>query len=114
MSTLQDKGVPMPVERTLICPPRCRMGAITAEERAAVRTRSPVGAKYDTPVNRESAYEILSQRAGTRDEAARPRGAPAEQPRRAPPEQTAEGPAQRPASSTADPPSRSGPLGDLL
>jgi len=114
VSTLQDKGVPMPVERTLICPPRCRMGAITAEERAAVRTRSPVGAKYDTPVNRESAYEILSQRAGTRDEAARPRGAPAEQPRRAPPEQTAEGPAQRPASSTADPPSRSGPLGDLL
>ena len=63
VSTLQEKGVPMPVERTLICPPRCRMGAITAEERAAVRGRSPVGAKYDTAVNRESAYEILSKRA---------------------------------------------------
>jgi hypothetical protein len=62
VSTLQEKGVPMPVERTLICPPRCRMGAITAEERAAVRRRSPVGAKYDTAVNRESAHEILSKR----------------------------------------------------
>jgi DNA helicase HerA-like ATPase len=65
VSTLQDKGVPLPVERTLIAPPRCRMGAITPEERAAVRSRSPVGAKYDTRVNRESAYEILSKRAGS-------------------------------------------------
>ncbi|MDG6027033.1 MAG: DUF853 family protein, partial [Candidatus Brocadia sp.] len=56
VSTLQEKGVPMPVERTLICPPRCRMGAITQEERSAVRARSPVGIKYDSRVNRESAY----------------------------------------------------------
>jgi DNA helicase HerA-like ATPase len=65
VSTLQDKGVPMPVERTLIAPPRCRMGAITPEERTAVRSRSPVGAKYDTRVNRESAYEILGKRAAS-------------------------------------------------
>jgi uncharacterized protein len=62
VSTLQEKGVPMPVERALICPPRCRMGAVTSEERAQVRGRSPVGPKYDTRVNRESAYEILSRR----------------------------------------------------
>jgi len=62
VSTLQEKGVPMPVERTLICPPRCRMGAITPEERATIRLRSPIGVKYDSPVNRESAYEILSRR----------------------------------------------------
>jgi DNA helicase HerA-like ATPase len=62
VSTLQDKGVPMPVERTLICPPRCRMGTLTPEERAAVRARSPVGSKYDSAVNRESAYEILGRR----------------------------------------------------
>jgi DNA helicase HerA-like ATPase len=72
VSTLQDKGVPMPVERTLMAPPRCRMGAITPEERAAVRARSPVGAKYDNPVNRESAYEILSRRAAPADAPARP------------------------------------------
>jgi DNA helicase HerA-like ATPase len=63
VSTLQEKGVPMPVERTLVCPPRCRMGAIRPEERAAVRARSPVGDRYDTRVNRESAHEILSRRA---------------------------------------------------
>lgn len=69
VSTLQEKGIPMPVERTLICPPRCRIGAITEAERAAVMGRSPVGSRYDTPVNRESAYEILKERALQREPA---------------------------------------------
>ncbi|HEU0152636.1 MAG TPA: helicase HerA-like domain-containing protein [Arenimonas sp.] len=63
VSMLLEKGIPMPVERALIAPPRCRMGAITDEERATVRGRSPVGGKYDTPVNRESAFEMLAKRA---------------------------------------------------
>ena len=75
VSTLQDKGVPMPVEKVVICPPRCRMGAITPEERAAVRGRSPVGSKYDKPVNRESAYEILSRRGAGADAPAGKTGA---------------------------------------
>jgi hypothetical protein len=80
VSTLQEKGVPMPVERALICPPRCRMGAVTPEERAQVRGGSPVGPKYDTRVNRESAYEILSRRtASTEASKAQPPQAPAEQ-----------------------------------
>lgn len=62
-SMLLDKGIPAPVEKTLICPPRCRMGSITAQERAEVRARSPIGPRYDTPINRESAHEILSRRA---------------------------------------------------
>jgi uncharacterized protein len=69
VSTLQDKGIPMPVERTLICPPQSRMGTLTPAERAAVRARSPVGSKYDLPVNRESAYEILSKRAAASEAA---------------------------------------------
>jgi DNA helicase HerA-like ATPase len=69
VSTLQDKGVPMPVERTLICPPRCRIGALTNEERAIVRGRSPVGAKYDSRLNRESAHEILARRAAASQQA---------------------------------------------
>jgi DNA helicase HerA-like ATPase len=72
VSTLLEKGVPMPVERTLVCPPRCRMGAIAPEERAAVRDRSPIGARYDTAVNRESAYEMLSQRAAAKAAEAEP------------------------------------------
>ncbi|MFT4179970.1 MAG: DUF853 family protein [Thermomonas sp.] len=62
VSMLMDKGVPMPVEKTLIAPPRCRMGAITEAERMQVRNASPVGAKYDNTVNRESAAEMLAAR----------------------------------------------------
>jgi hypothetical protein len=62
VSTLQENGAPMPVDRTLMAPPRSRIGAITSEERATVRARSPVGGKYDNAVNRESAYEILTRR----------------------------------------------------
>ncbi len=67
VSTLQDipgkgGGIPMPVERTLIAPPRCRMGAITEAERAQVRAGSPVGIRYDTRVDRESAAEMLAKK----------------------------------------------------
>ena len=62
VSTLQDKGVPMPVEMTLIAPPRCRMGAITEAERAQVRAGSPVGGKYDQRVDRDSAAEMLARK----------------------------------------------------
>jgi DNA double-strand break repair helicase HerA and related ATPase len=63
-STLRDKGAPTPVERILVSTPTCRLGAITDSERATVMSRSPVGGKYDTAVNRESAAEKLAQRAG--------------------------------------------------
>jgi hypothetical protein len=63
VSTLQDKGVPGIVERTLIRPPTSRIGPITDAERAAVRSRSAVGARYDQPLDRESAAEVLRRRA---------------------------------------------------
>lgn len=62
VSTLQDKGIPMPVQHTMVAPPRCRMGAISDDERALVMSRSPVGARYDTAINRDSAFEILNRR----------------------------------------------------
>jgi hypothetical protein len=62
VSTLQDKGVPMPVERAVICPPRCRMGALTDGERQAVLAQSLLGAKYDRAIDRESAHEVLNRR----------------------------------------------------
>jgi hypothetical protein len=76
VSTLQEGGVPLPVERALIVPPTARIGTITDAERAAVRSRSPVSGKYDTAVDRESAYELLTQR--TNESAAtQPGGQPA-------------------------------------
>ena len=62
VSTLQDKGIPMPVERAMICPPRCRMGAITDQERQAILAQSLLGVKYNAEVNRESAFESLNRR----------------------------------------------------
>jgi uncharacterized protein len=62
VSTLQDKGIPSPVERTMIAPPRSRMGPLTVEERRAVIQRSPVFGRYEALVDRDSAYEILSRR----------------------------------------------------
>jgi len=110
VSTLQEKGVPMPVERTLICPPRCRMGAITPEERAAVRSRSPIGGKYDTPVNRESAYEILSRRAEAADTTmARPERAPVE-----PRAERAPAPPRAERAPAPAPTGGRGPMGDIL
>jgi hypothetical protein len=55
--------VPSPVECVLVATPRCRIGAIGDAERDEVRRRSPVGGKYDTAVNRESAAEMLARRA---------------------------------------------------
>ncbi|MFO7339782.1 MAG: DUF853 family protein [Lysobacteraceae bacterium] len=75
VSTLHDNGVPAPVQYTRIAPPRCRMGAITEAERARVRASSPVGSRYDTPVNRESAAELLAARAAQQTQAAPQGGA---------------------------------------
>jgi DNA helicase HerA-like ATPase len=74
VSTLQEKGIPAPVQQTMVSPPRCRMGAITEAERAQVRAGSPVGVKYDAAVDRESASEMLAKRADSTLQAA---GAPA-------------------------------------
>ncbi len=74
VSTLQQGGIPLPVERAWIASPGCRLGTITDQERALIRSRSPIGGKYDTPIDRESAFEKLSQRAAadTAAEAATP------------------------------------------
>jgi hypothetical protein len=57
------------------------IGTITDSERATVRARSPVGAKYDHPVNRESAAELLAaRRAATPQPAPAQKGAPAAPP----------------------------------
>ena len=65
-STLANGGVPTPVEQVTVTTPCCRIGTITEAERATVRQRSPVGAKYDNAVNRDSAAEMLAVRANAK------------------------------------------------
>ena len=63
VSTLDAKGIPSVVERVLIVPPTCRMGAITPQERQAVMAKSPLKGTYDQAIDRESAYEVLRAKA---------------------------------------------------
>ncbi|MEM7440906.1 MAG: helicase HerA-like domain-containing protein [Pseudomonadota bacterium] len=62
VSTLEKKGMPSVVERTLIRPPSSQLGPISPEDRKAVIARSPVAGLYETEVDRESAEEILKAR----------------------------------------------------
>jgi DNA helicase HerA-like ATPase len=74
VSVLDEAGRPTPVERTLIAPPRGRIGPLSAEERTERIRRSPLSGVYEKAVDRRSAYEILAERAA---QAARDDGAPA-------------------------------------
>ncbi|MEM7211467.1 MAG: helicase HerA-like domain-containing protein [Pseudomonadota bacterium] len=68
VSTLEKKGVPSVVQRTLIRPPSSRLGPCDAMARAQAIAQSPVAGLYDTEADRESAYEILAARAARKVE----------------------------------------------
>lgn len=63
VSTLDAKGRPSVVERTLIRPPRSSMGPITKALRQQLMAGSLVAGVYDKSIDRESAYEILIAKA---------------------------------------------------
>ena len=62
VSFLDAKGIPSMVERAKILPPEGQAGAITPDERQQIMRTSMVFGKYDKMVDRESAFEILSER----------------------------------------------------
>ena len=59
VSFLDEKGAPTVVQRANILFPLSQIGAITPQERDAAIKQSPIYGKYDTPIDSESAYEIL-------------------------------------------------------
>jgi DNA helicase HerA-like ATPase len=63
VSTLEKKGVPSIVGRTMMRPPSSRLGPILPAERAEIVKNSPVAALYDETMDRDSAYEELLRRA---------------------------------------------------
>ena len=63
VGTLEDKGTPAMVQRVLVAPPQSRIGPLTHAERAELIRTSPLAGRYDKPIDRESAYEILGARA---------------------------------------------------
>ncbi|MEZ5797101.1 MAG: helicase HerA-like domain-containing protein [Paracoccaceae bacterium] len=62
-SFLELKGIPGVAERTLVRPPSSRLGPCDPQARAAAIAGSPLAGKYDTPVDRDSAWEMLRRRA---------------------------------------------------
>ncbi|HBD11783.1 MAG TPA: ATP-binding protein [Porticoccaceae bacterium] len=62
VSVLDSKGSPTVVERALIVPPESRMGPLDDNERQQCLERSPYRGRYDKPLDRESAYELLKAR----------------------------------------------------
>jgi uncharacterized protein len=63
VSVLQEDGSPSIVQRTLIAPPRSRLGPVDAKERALLISTSPFAGKYDEAIDRESAEELLAAKA---------------------------------------------------
>ncbi|MGY4492600.1 helicase HerA-like domain-containing protein [Pseudomonas sp. TE3610] len=73
VGTLQDKGTPAMVQRVLVAPPQSRIGPLSEAERAAIIAASSLQGRYDKPVDRESAYEmLLARKAPPVDETAEP------------------------------------------
>ena len=62
ISTLDAKGVPSMVERTLMAPPRSQFGPVDEKRRAELISRSPLKSAYEQTIDRESAYEMLQKR----------------------------------------------------
>lgn len=60
ISFLNEKGEPNVVEKATILPPQSMMGAVDDSIRLMIISRSAFNGKYDTAIDRESAYEILS------------------------------------------------------
>lgn len=63
VSFLDEKGVPGIVQRAYILPPRSCMGVASDAEIEAQIQNSPLFVKYNQVLDRESAYEILSEKA---------------------------------------------------
>jgi DNA helicase HerA-like ATPase len=64
VSLLDAKGTPGITERAYVCPPGSQIGPISVDERRALIAGSVVAGVYEKAVDRESAFELLRQRAG--------------------------------------------------
>ncbi|MGX2041013.1 helicase HerA-like domain-containing protein [Methylocaldum sp. MU1018] len=63
VSLLDGKGSPQIVERAFILPPQSKIGPIEAAQRKRLIDESPIAGYYEKAVDRESAYEMLKERA---------------------------------------------------
>lgn len=62
ITALNEKGVPTPLVHCYLRAPQSRMDVLTQSEINQIMSRSRIKPKYDEVINRESAYEILSNK----------------------------------------------------
>ena len=60
---LADPTIGGMVDRVMIRPPAARVGPLTRDERAVLLRTSALRGKYDQPLDRDSAYEMLARKA---------------------------------------------------
>jgi DNA helicase HerA-like ATPase len=65
VTVLSERGTPTPLVHTMLLPPGSRMDVLTAAEVEALVRTSRLAPKYNTPVDSESAYEILNEKLAT-------------------------------------------------
>jgi hypothetical protein len=72
VTALNERGVPTPLVHTLLAPPESRMDVISAQELEANLSSSNLREKYAQPFDRESAYERLSKKLRSTEDAPPP------------------------------------------
>ncbi len=68
VTALSEKGVPTPLVHTLLCAPSSRMDVLTEQEIDDIILTSTLVKKYNEEIDRESAYEMLSEKIATTSE----------------------------------------------
>jgi len=62
VTALNEKGIPTPLAHTLLRAPQSRMDVLSEMEISAILAKSKLVKKYNEEIDRESAYEILSDK----------------------------------------------------
>jgi DNA helicase HerA-like ATPase len=62
VTILNEKGIPTPLVHCMLCSPRSRMDILTDSEIDTIVSKSKIAAKYNQPVDSQSAYEMLTEK----------------------------------------------------
>ena len=62
VTILNEKGIPTPLAHCMIRPPQSRMDILSEQEIDSLVTKSKIAIKYNTVVDSQSAYEILTDK----------------------------------------------------
>ena len=70
VTALNEKGIPTPLAATMMRAPTSRMDVLTESEIQAINSKSKLVKKYSGLIDRESAYELLTQKINAANEQA--------------------------------------------